>query len=160
MKTIYKFLLVIIALLALVLVADLKAQTYVSPISIGTTNVWWSNAVTTVSTAGGAAGVDIQRADNIGMEVRYQNQKADNDNSSVTLRFARSPDGTYWETTNWLAWTFPLGTPGAGYSNMVYTNFPAAAIGAAAKIRLERIEMPAYATITGCVVRVIKKQPR
>lgn len=93
--------------------AAVTAQTYVSPVNIGTTNVWYSNAVTTVTTAGGAAGVDVQRNADVGIEVRFQPEIA-TINNTIVLRFARSVDGTYWETTNWLSHGIAIGSLAAG----------------------------------------------
>lgn len=137
-------------LLGLALFA-LSAPAQVSVINVGITNSVINNATT--STSMGNV-INVSKQDFVGMEFRGQGDRAGT--GIQTLTFARSTDGTTFETTPRFTWTLSLN----GNTAIVgYTNFPNAVIGGAHSIKLVSIaNADASATVTNTSLRVLLKR--
>jgi hypothetical protein len=138
-------------LVALVMaVAMLPAMADVGTENVGITNSIVNNATTSANVG---RAIKIDKQDNVGLLFKFQGTAAGTD--AITITFARSVDGTTWETTPRFTWATALnGTTAV----VTYTNLNSSLIGAAGYLKVISIQN-ASATVLGtnASLTVIKK---
>lgn len=135
-----------LALLALPTLAD------VSPVDVGMTNT--VAAETTLTTGLGSA-VNVENQDNVGVTCAFKTTSADTSTGDITLLFARSFDGTVYETTPKLSFIVPSNS-----TNLVvgYTNLTVSSIGSAKWLKLVSFQNAATNSLTNVVTVIGKKK--
>lgn len=100
----------------------------------------------------GFTAVEIPKVNNVGLALRFTGAGAATDN--LTLTFARSVDGSNYETTPRFTWRVALNgtTAVVGYTNLVEST-----IGAARYLKLVSIQNEGTNNATNVYVEVIKK---
>lgn len=121
----------------------------------GTTDLGINSRITNNATFTSNTGSPVKLAnhDNVGFAFRFQGDQAGT--GAITLTFARSVDGTNWETTPRFTWSVALN---GNTAVVAYTNFPSAVIGAAGYLKVAQIaNADANATATNASLTLIRK---
>lgn len=104
----------------------------------------------------GYTDVDVLNSENVGLICRFTGSGT-NAVDTLVLIWARSADGTNFETTPRISWTVPLNATTAvvGYTNLINDAF-----GPVKTLRLISVQNTGNNTATGAVVEVVHKLPK
>lgn len=101
----------------------------------------------------GFTDISISKQDNVGVVLRFTGAGT-NAVDNLVVTFARSADGSNFETTPRWTWTVPLNATTAVVG---YTNLNASALGAAAYLRVVSVQNTGNNNATNVYIEVIKK---
>lgn len=143
-------------LLSFLMVAALALLAFTPPAHADTgvetviSSATFTNAATRTT---GFTDVEITKQDNVGVVLSFQGAGT-NDVANLTVTFARSVDGTNFETTPRFTWPVTLN---ATTAVVAYTNLTSSTIGAARWLRVISVQNAGDNNATNAAIYVIKK---